>query len=126
MNRREYNLLRAATGLSRTPRVCDNDIIYLWQLVGIEHEGLPVYKVGITSNKCRHTRIERVARMHKVEYKVVAWCRVKDARAVESELLRLGVKTKIKSLDGYTEIRAYCAQTLEKAMKIIESHSQSA
>jgi hypothetical protein len=126
MNRREYLLLRAAKGLIRTPRICDNDIIYLWQLVGIEHEGLPVYKVGITSNKCKSTRIQVVARRHKVGFKVIAWTRVGNARAVETELLSLGSRTKIRDMEGYTEIRAYCPETLEKALKIIEKYSQSA
>jgi hypothetical protein len=29
-------------------------------------------------------------------------------------------------MEGYTEIRAYCPETLEKALKIIEKYSQSA
>lgn len=90
----------------------DNDCFYLWLAEGEWFNGLPVYKVGITSRRSGDSRTRGVAKVggFKRGKTLLFW--VPDAMAVEGFALSLGVNPQLSKTDGYTEFRAYTPEEL--------------
>lgn len=98
----------------------DNDIIYIWKMVGKQYKGMPVYKIGITSARLGDRRIKQVAKEHEVGYEVVVMAETKvPAMDIEAALKKLGENPGYVG-DGATEIRAMSDEDLHKALSLIE------
>jgi len=80
----------------------DNDCLYVWQI-----ENTNVYKIGITSQKRGHTRINQVASRHNIKPIIVAYIKVDDAYRLENKIHKIfkSEQSIIKNGDGYTEFR---------------------
>lgn len=83
------------------------DIFYLWRLKRKYHQGLPVYKVGITSSHLGDQRIHQVAKKAQGRAEVVLKVKLADPRDVEALALSLGTNPHLAVPDGRTEFRAY-------------------
>jgi len=92
----------------------DNDVVYLWQDIDSG-----IHKIGVTSDRVGEQRIDMCKRHNDMEPRIVFMLKVDDARAVESELLKLGTDPKLdSSIDGYTEFRRLTDAQLGQAVSI--------
>jgi hypothetical protein len=100
----------------------DNNVVYLWC------DSLSsVYKIGITSDKLGMKRINMCRSHNKMDPRIVFMLKVDDARAVESELLKLGTDPELdSSIDGYTEFRKLTNTELGQAVSIAYEAALSA
>lgn len=99
---------------------CDNDVIYIWQIISPLTGDSNLYKVGVTSKRIGTNRIKVCARNAGVCYNIVAYEVVEDARRVESKLLEMGVRASIGNhFYGYTEVVSYTDRQLVNALSVI-------
>jgi hypothetical protein len=100
----------------------DGNCFYLWLVVGAYFNGLPVYKPGVTSTRLKFTRIEQVAKAGGLEYDLVLWLPVTDARAIEARVKTMGVSPRYTGFNGCTEFRAFTDDEVKqiKAMALAE------
>lgn len=99
---------------------CDNDVVYIWQIISPLTGDSNLYKVGITSKRIGTNRIKVCARNAGVCYNIVAYEQVEDAKKVESKLLDIGVRASIGDhFYGYTEVVSYTSRQLVKALSVI-------
>ena len=90
----------------------DNNVVYVWR-----DRLTDLHKIGITSERLGEFRIGGLNK--NVEPAIVFMLKVPDARAVESELLKLGTDPGLdSSVDGYTEFRRLTDAELGKAVSI--------
>lgn len=98
----------------------DNDTIYIWRAVDQWFNGKPVFKIGITSQRCGRDRIIKVARKWKFEVEVVCLEYVNGrATDVEKILHTLGDNPEFLNTDGWSEFRALDESELAAALTII-------
>lgn len=99
---------------------CDNDCLYIWKV-----KGLPVYKIGITSNRLGDRRIKYVCRKGGLECEWHSVFRTENARQIESKLLGVGRPFEFEEkFSGSTEFRNMSNEELETCLMIIESDTQ--
>lgn len=92
----------------------DSDVVYIWRDAGTD-----LHKVGVTSERLGEQRIDICKRHNNMEPRIVFMLKVDDARAVESELLKLGTDPELdSSIDGYTEFRRLTDAQLGQAVSI--------
>lgn len=103
----------------------DNDVVYIWKLDNVFSDGLPVYKIGITSLRLNDKRLKEVAK--KADLKIEqAYKYFVDGRAtgIESELLKIGHKTELTGFDGASELRALTELELITMLNMLDNHEQ--
>ena len=120
LKRKEYDLWRKSLR-SGTPTVSKavSDCLYIWKCIDRTDEYGQIYKIGITSTSCMDERIKKVSRTHKVAYEIVVWSRQNDPRAIESQILSIGMPAKMERADGHTEFRSLSETDLAQVLDII-------
>jgi len=102
----------------------DNDTIYIWRAVGQFHGNLPIFKIGVTSQRLGDIRIKDVARAAGFTAAIVAavptWM---PARVVEAHLHELGLDPGWRDFDGATEFRALDAAALERVLHLMNGYA---
>jgi hypothetical protein len=105
-------------------RTSDSDTVYVWEAEGVQFNGLPVYKIGITSARRGDERVRDCARSGKLTAKLLmlryVGCRY--ALTLENHLHTFGVNPLLDVPDGRTEFRALTGEELRVIINIIESH----
>ena len=97
------------------------DTVYFWQAVGETYNGNNVYKIGITSSEIGLARVERCAKINKMQAELVYYAQFATPRKVERKLLGLGENPKLDVPDGRTEFRALSATQLQQVAKVFEN-----
>ena len=98
----------------------DNDAIYIWRAVGVFHNGLPVYKVGVTSWRLGNQRIEQVAKETGMQPDIIFVERTScKASVVEKKLLHLGEPCGFTGFNGASEFRAMSPAALDAALSVV-------
>tara|TARA_R110000772_G_scaffold5454_7_gene19515 strand:+ start:628 stop:1476 length:849 start_codon:yes stop_codon:yes gene_type:complete len=99
----------------------DNDTLYVWEVVDELWADLPIFKIGITSERLGKTRIHQVARSYGFEYKVHLLIKVHNESATSLECRIHGMLDVIPKLigDGATEFRACSYEQMEDVIKMI-------
>jgi len=102
----------------------ENNVIYLWKALELTYNGLPVYKMGITSARAGSGRIRFVAKQARVTAEIIA-IRLLTIKATEIErkLHQLGEDPKYTGFNGCTEFRAMDEAQLNEAVSLIEQHA---
>ena len=102
----------------------DNDAVYIWQALDFTYNGLPVYKIGLTSYRLQDQRVTSVAKAAQTQYNILRIVKTNvPAHVLEGQLLKLGANPKYCDFDGCTEFRALTPQELEKALNLLEKNS---
>ncbi len=102
----------------------DNNLLYIWKVVGKTYHGNPIYKIGITSKRLGETRIANVAREHNFDYKLLYTLPINNARKVESELHRKFKDIPPLTGEGKTEFRAVNKWAMAKEITILRRQYQ--
>ena len=99
---------------------CDDDVVYIWKsgFIGNKH---PVYKIGATSARLEHQRIERVSSMAKTSAELIVMINVgkNKAKSIEATLLKIGEKVNVGEFGGSTEFREMDNLQLKKCISIV-------
>jgi len=102
----------------------DNDTIYLWRAVGQFHNDVPVFKIGVTSQRLGDVRIKQVARDAGFTAALVAavptWL---PASYAEEHLHGFGVDPQWRGFDGATEFRALNAVELDQVLHLMNAYA---
>jgi len=112
-------------GCAKCSPLSDNDVVYIWQLDGVYHDGLPVYKIGVTSLRLDDNRLNHVA--NKAGFEVSqAFKYYVDGMAtnIETELLKYGKKTDLGTFDGSTECRSLTELEFVNILDMLDNHEQ--
>jgi hypothetical protein len=109
------------TGCSKcTLMGTDNDCIYIWQAEGIYHLGLPVYKIGVTSQRLDdNQRIQQVTKSTGFKAILIIKKPVNNAIQLEREILKMGIQPDLGKCDGMTEFRAFQPYEFDNALILI-------
>lgn len=94
-----------------TISVSDEDILYLLRTEELV-DGKTVYKVGITSNRCKKRRLAELKYSSKILFEVVFWVHTPDAKTLENILLGMGICPEVKKFRGYKETRMFSEKDL--------------
>lgn len=98
----------------------DNNAIYIWRAVGQYFNGEPVYKVGVTSARLGHRRVDACAKSSGFEYTIICCEPVRcKATDLEKRLLLLGCDPGYCDIDGATEFRAMSDAVVWVALGLI-------
>jgi hypothetical protein len=107
--------------MAESPPVSDNDTIYLWRANDITHNGMNVYKVGITSARLGDQRIAHVADVSGFTPTIVRLRKVTEsARLIERRLLEMGQDPGFTGFGGCTEFRAFTDDEVQFVIFIID------
>lgn len=99
----------------------DNDTIYIWRALGQYFNGDPVYKIGVTSSRLGHDRINQVAKGSGFEFELVCSEKVAGkASMIETKLLCLGANPQYTGFNGASEFRSLSPSALDAAIQIIQ------
>ena len=100
----------------------DNNAFYLKRALGCFFNGLPVYKVGVTSTRLGLSRLKRQGAKCDIEHEVVIppAAVIGSATDIEVFALSLGYNPKFVGFDGCTEYRAYSDGDLSKIKMMVE------
>ena len=102
----------------------DNDVIYVWRANGVQHYGLNVYKIGITSARLGDIRIADVANASGFLPTIVRLRKVTEkATWIEKRLLEIGQHPGFTGFDGCTEFRALTDIEVDFVTYIIDLYS---
>lgn len=104
-------------------QISDRDTIYVFRVVNVKYQNLPVYKVGLTSARLGQERIKLIAQKNKFNIELLVIAMVSDAPTLEKILHELGIPADITKGDGRTEFRAMNKRELETALQFINSES---
>ena len=104
-------------------RPSDNDSIYLWRAAELTYNGLPVYKIGVTSARLGAQRIQHVAREARLTPTVIFNRWVPDALALEKQLLAFGQDPLYCDFDGTSEFRALTAADVAAMQSLVDSQA---
>lgn len=109
----------ALLGLPPEQSATDADSFYVWCAEGCTFNGLPVFKVGVTSQRLGKTRIQEVAKAAGMTATVVVQVPTKagDAYLLEDFALALGQDPGLCVADGGTEFRAYSGAELDRVVQ---------
>lgn len=100
----------------RTISASDKDVLYLLKTL---YEGVQLYKVGITSERCRGRRKAELKYSSKLSFEVLHWLPTKNAQGLEESLLKIGTRPDIPKFRGYTEMRIYTDEELNLVEDLI-------
>lgn len=102
----------------------ENNVVYLWKALELTYNGLPVYKIGITSTRAGSGRIRFVAKQARVTAEIIT-IRLLNIKATEIErkLHQLGDDPKYTGFNGCTEFRAMNEVQLKEAIALIKEHA---
>lgn len=96
------NMLDSLFGPTLNTPSCDNDVVYLWRPKGYKN----TYKVGVTSKRLGHERINYVSRKSSLEVDEVIFIETDDARSLEGKILSENSEYGFfPSFSGSTEFR---------------------
>jgi len=103
-------------------RSADEDAFYMKRATGEVFNGLPVYKVGITSARLGDARIKSQCRKSRMKHQLVipSTRMIGCARDVELFALGLGVDPKYLPFDGSTEYRAFTEDEVQQIKDMVE------
>lgn len=97
----------------------DCDAVYIWKSNSL-FNGLPVYKVGVTSYKLGDSRIKEVSKVSGLKAEIIQLKKVKvTATNIEKELKSIGIDPKLDKFKGSTEFRAMNDDELKQAIELI-------
>lgn len=98
----------------------ENNVIYFWKVVGLEN----VYKIGVTSGRLGHKRVESVAKESGLEYEIILISRVTcKATDLEKILLAQGMQYKFDTVfSGCTEFRILTNTEVQNVIKQIKDN----
>ncbi len=101
----------------------DNDAIYIWSVGDLKNKGIQVYKVGVTSARLDHQRINHVARKWNAQPTTIILASVKGkATDIELKLLSIGGEIEdLPKIDGNTEMRTFTSEQLVAALELINN-----
>jgi hypothetical protein len=104
--------------MEKTRHSCNN-MVYFW-LSDMRFNGLPIYKIGITSERLGDRRIKEVAMQAGIKAEIIQLTKVSvKATIVEKELKKIGTNPKLEKFDGSTEFRAMNDEEFKQAVKTI-------
>ena len=116
----EYNAYHCALRRGLLDRICshmvtnhssDKNVLYFLRAI---FEGSEVlYKVGITSGRCKKRRLSELKYQSGVDFEVLFWRSTDLAEKLEKEVLAMGEKPQIAKFSGYSEIRSFNPEELE-------------
>lgn len=97
------------------------NVLYIWKVIDddVNHLGMPLYKIGITSEKLQHRRIKDVASIAKFKYKIIYYKKREDCLMLEKQLLSIGTNPELVGFDGSCEFRAWDDQDLKSALSFL-------
>ena len=99
----------------------ENNVIYIWKALELTYNGLPVYKLGITSTRAGSGRIRYVAKQAKVTAEIIAIRQLKvRATDIEKKLHQIGENPKYEGFNGCTEFRALDDGQLKQVVDLIK------
>lgn len=106
----------------KTYRTSRNDAVYLTRMLQQFYNGLPVYKVGVTSSHLGLSRIKSQNLNARAKHEVVIppTVVVGSATDIEAFALTLGHNPKFVGFDGCTEYRAYSDGDLSQIKMMVE------
>lgn len=79
----ENNLLDELFGETYNTPCCDNNVVYIWRPKGYKK----VYKIGITSDRLKDSRVKYVSKKSGLEVEEVIYLKVSNARELEARIL---------------------------------------
>ena len=101
-------------------KIHDNDVVYIWEYVGVKYNGKQVYKIGVTSARLGTTRISICSKKIGAEARLIAFCNVNGkATDIEKKALLLGEAPENFGIDGGSELRALTNEEVRAAVKLI-------
>lgn len=92
--------------------VSDRDVVYLLK-TSLTYNDLPVYKIGISSERVKKRRLAELKYGSGLHFDVVHWVLTPNAEELEKTLLCLGQRPMVKNFRGYSELRAFTPSELE-------------
>jgi hypothetical protein len=100
--------------------ITDNNVIYIWKVVGSAVNGSAVYKIGTTSRRLGLKRIKECAALFGYEYQIVLKSLVGfRATLIERLLLTTFARpANVPKLNGYREFRRLSDEELERAKRL--------
>jgi hypothetical protein len=105
----------------------DNDILYLWRFRTKQLFGESIYKVGITSERLGTKRIREVAKNAGDVADLIEYCRVKDAKGIETKILKFGRRVDVSILrGGGSEVRQFTSSELQQVLLLIQNAKNDA
>lgn len=105
-------------------KASENNVVYIWRALELTYNGLPVYKLGISSARVGNGRIRCVAKAAKVTAEVISIRLVKiKATDIEKQLHKMGDDPGYEGFQGCTEFRALNDSQLRDAINLIELHA---
>ena len=111
--------------MTKVTTVSDNDAIYIWKVIGIEENGLPVYKIGTTSARLGDKRIKDTIAHSGFDGDMIILAQLKiRATIIEGQIHDMGKEIDIGRFEGYSEFRALSDTSLSKAIDLITSNSR--
>lgn len=97
----------------------DYNVLYLW-LSDIKWDDLPVWKIGVTSERLNNNRIHQIANKQNLEVlKIYKWM-ITDALKIEKELHKLFDIIPNMDGDGYTEFRAVSHDDMQREIEWLD------
>lgn len=117
---RKNDLLERA--FPKTYRTSRDDAVYVTRMLRQSYNGLPVYKVGVTSSHLGLSRIKSQNLNAKAKHEIIIppTVVVGSARNIEVFALSLGHNPKFVGFDGCTEYRAYSDEDLSQIKMMVE------
>lgn len=107
----ERGLLNELFGDNHNTPSCDNNVVYIWRPKGFKK----VYKVGVTSERLKDSRIKYVSRKSGLEVDEVIYLKTEDARSLEATILADNEPYSFfPSFSGSTEFRIIPDVTIYK------------
>ncbi len=112
------------THMTKVTTISDNDAIYIWKVIGVEDNGLPVYKIGTTSARLGDKRIKNTINHSGFDGDMIILAQVNTrATDIENEIHAMGKEIDIGRFEGYSEFRALSEEALREAIELITSYS---
>ncbi len=105
------------------PVKTDNNMLYIWEAVGESWNDMPIFKIGMTSERLGEQRIHSVARKANMTAKLLLLIQVGDEKASSLEWRihnMLETTPDVGDIDGKTEFRACTYEQMETIIEMIE------
>jgi hypothetical protein len=98
----------------------DEDVLYVLK-TDQYFDGLPVYKMGITSRRCGKRRVSELKCHSGFEITIEVWLETPYAREIEKEALMYGKIPEVCEFAGYRELRAMTPQERDSVEKLVKA-----